>query len=76
MKLSVSLPDDDIAVLDAYIKRTGLPSRSAGLHQAVQMLRFPDLEDNYTEAWAQWSTYERESPWENTVADGITDAAR
>ena len=76
MKLSVSLPDDDVAVLDAYIKRTGLPSRSAGLHQAVQMLRFPDLEDNYAEAWTEWSTDDRDSQWENTAADGITDAAR
>lgn len=76
MKLSVSLPDEDVRVLDAYIKHAGLPSRSAGLHRAVQMLRFPDLEDNYADAWAQWSTDEHSSQWDSTVADGIPDAAR
>ncbi|WP_071288233.1 antitoxin [Mycolicibacterium llatzerense] len=75
MKLSVSLPDDDVAVLDAYIKHAGLPSRSAGLHRAVQMLRFPDLEENYAEAWTEWLADERESQWDSTAGDGI-DAAR
>ncbi len=58
MKLSVSLSDDDVAALDAYVRRTGLPSRSAGLHRAVQMLRHPTLEDDYAQAWAQWSADE------------------
>lgn len=77
MKLSVSLSDDDIAVLDAYITRTGLTSRSAGLHRAIQMLRYPTLEEDYAEAWAQWSADEHAEPWEAAaVGDGITDAAR
>jgi len=76
MKLSVSLSDDDIAALDVYVKRAGLPSRSAGLQRAVQMLRYPDLEDNYAEAWAQGSTDESAGGWENTIGDGVTDAAR
>jgi antitoxin MazE9 len=76
MKLSVSLSDEDIAALDAYVKRAGLPSRSAGLQRAVQMLRYPDLEDDYAQAWAQWSTDEGSGGWENTVGDGVTDAAR
>jgi Ribbon-helix-helix protein, copG family len=75
MKLSVSLSDADVEVLDAYVKRTGLPSRSAGLQRAVQMLRYPDLEDNYAEAWARWSADES-AAWESTVGDGVTDAAR
>lgn len=77
MKLSVSLSDEDVAALDAYVKRAGLPSRSAGLQRAVQMLRYPDLEDNYAEAWAQWSADdEGASGWDGTVADGVTDASR
>ncbi|MGH3970645.1 MAG: antitoxin [Mycobacterium sp.] len=59
MKLCVSLSNEDIAVLDTYVKRTGLPSRSAGLHRAVQMLRFPTLEEDYAEAWAEWSADEK-----------------
>jgi Arc/MetJ-type ribon-helix-helix transcriptional regulator len=76
MKLSVSLSDEDVATLDAYIQRAGLPSRSAGVQRAVQMLRYPDLEDSYAEAWAQWSTDESSGEWESTVGDGVTDVAR
>jgi hypothetical protein len=76
MKLSVSLSVDDIAVLDAYVKRTGLASRSAGLQRAVQMLGYPTLEQDYAEAWAQWSTGGDAGAWDTTVGDGIGDAAR
>lgn len=76
MKLSVSLSDEDVAALDAYVKKKGLPSRSAGLQHAVQMLRYPDLEDDYADAWAQWSADEDSAVWESTVGDGVADAAR
>ncbi|MEZ0364521.1 antitoxin [Mycobacterium sp. pUA109] len=76
MKLSVSLSDQDIAVLDEYVKRAGLPSRSAGLQRAVQMLRFPGLEEDYAEAWAEWVSDENAESWEVTVGDGVSDAAR
>lgn len=76
MKLSVSLSDEDVATLDAYIERTGLPSRSAGLQRAVHMLRHPDLENDYAQAWAQWSADEDSATWESAVGDGVSDAAR
>jgi hypothetical protein len=76
VKLSVSLSEDDIAVLDAYVKKTGLPSRSAGLQRAVQMLRYPALEEDYANAWSQWSADEHAEDWEATAGDGISDAAR
>ena len=76
MKLSVSLSDEDVAALDDYVKRANLPSRSAGLQRAVQMLRYPDLEDDYVEAWTQWSADASSVAWETTMGDGITDAAR
>jgi hypothetical protein len=76
MKLSVSLSDEDVATLDEYVKRTNLPSRSAGLQRAVQMLRHPDLEDDYAQAWAHWSADDSSVAWETTMDDGITDAAR
>ena len=76
MKLSVSLSDDDIAVLDAYVQKTGLPSRSAALQHAVQLLRYPTLEEDYVDAWAQWPTDGDAEAWEGTAGDGIRDAAR
>jgi antitoxin MazE9 len=75
MKLSVSLSDEDVAVLDAYVEEAGLPSRSAGVQRAVQLLRYPALEDDYEQAWAQWSSDEQ-AEWESTSGDGIDDAAR
>ena len=76
MKLSVSLSDEDIAILDAYVERTGLPSRSAGLQRAVQMLRYPALEEHYAEACSEWSTDQHAEAWEAATGDRVSDAAR
>ncbi|MFZ1179131.1 MAG: ribbon-helix-helix domain-containing protein [Mycobacterium sp.] len=76
MKLSVSLSEDDVRVLDAYVKRMGLPSRSAAVQRAIRMLRYPALEDDYGHAWAEWSTAGEDDVWENATADGFGDAAR
>lgn len=76
MKLSVSLSDEDVAVLDAYVKKAQLPSRSAGLQRAVQMLRYPELENDYAEAWSESATDEGSVAWDSTAGDGVTDAAR
>jgi hypothetical protein len=35
----MSLPDDDVALLDVYVEGQGLASRSAALHNAVRLLR-------------------------------------
>lgn len=76
MKLSISLSDDDVAVVDAYVEHAGLPSRSAGIQKAVQMLRYPTLEADYAQAWADWSGSAEDKEWESTTADGLDDAAR
>lgn len=76
MKLSVSLPEEDVHVLDAYVERAGLPSRSAGLQRAIRMLRYPTLEDDYDEAWAEWSAAGEEKVWEDATDDGLGDAPR
>jgi hypothetical protein len=76
MKLSVSLSDDDVAILDDYVRKAQLPSRSAGLQRAVQLLRYPDLEDDYAQAWNEWATAEEREAWDSTAADGTADAPR
>jgi Arc/MetJ-type ribon-helix-helix transcriptional regulator len=76
MKLSVSLSDEDVAILDAYVKSAQLPSRSAGLQRAVQMLRHPNLEDAYDQAWSEWAADENSAAWDDTTGDGVADAAR
>lgn len=76
MKLSVSLPEDDVAILDRFARATGLPSRSAAVHHAVRMLRLPELEQDYEAAWTEWQESGDHAAWDVTAADGIADAAR
>ena len=76
MKLSVSLSDEDVEVLDTYVEHAGLPSRSAGVQRAIRMLRYPALEDNYGNAWAEFSDAGEQDVWEIVSGDGLGDAAR
>jgi Arc/MetJ-type ribon-helix-helix transcriptional regulator len=71
MKVSVSLPPDDVAFLDRYATRENLTSRSAALHQAIDLLRNAELEDMYAEAWAEWESGPDSGPWSTTTADGL-----
>ena len=54
MKLSISLTDEDVAVLDEFAQRSGLPSRSAAVRHAIRLLRDPELEQDYAAAWEEW----------------------
>lgn len=71
MKVSVSLPDEDVALLDEYVRRHGYPSRSAVLHRAVGLLRAGSLAAAYEEAFREWAASEDASLWEQTVGDGL-----
>lgn len=76
MKLSVSLPEEDVAILDEFAAATGLASRSAAVHHAVRMLRLPELERDYEAAWSEWEASGDHATWDAAAADGIADAAR
>jgi Arc/MetJ-type ribon-helix-helix transcriptional regulator len=76
MKLSVSLPDEDVVLLDEYARTSGLRSRSAALQRAVRLLRVADLEEDYAAAWDEWEASGEQAAWEGTVADGLIDAPR
>lgn len=70
MKLSVSLPDDDVEFLDAYASRRGIASRSAVVQRAVDLLRAAELGPAYADAWATWADDEGDV-WDVTAADGL-----
>jgi Arc/MetJ-type ribon-helix-helix transcriptional regulator len=76
MKLSVSLPDEDVHFLDAYAAAHGVESRSAVLHRAVRLLRASDLTDAYEDAWQEWASSNDAELWARAAADGTVDAAR
>jgi Arc/MetJ-type ribon-helix-helix transcriptional regulator len=71
MKVSVSLPDEDIEFLDAYADSQGFGSRSAVVHKAVRLLRSSELGPAYEEAWNDWYSQGEEDVWETTVHDGM-----
>lgn len=75
MKLSVSLPDEDVALLDEYVRTAGVASRSAAVQHAVRLLRHPDLEQDYEAAWAEWDGSGDQALWDGS-AEGPVDAAR
>lgn len=66
MKISVSLPEDDVAFLDS---QGG--NRSAVLQQAVAALRRSRLDDDYAGAFAEWQDSDDQAAWDSATADGL-----
>ncbi|MGB5759111.1 MAG: ribbon-helix-helix domain-containing protein [Acidimicrobiales bacterium] len=71
MKVSVSLPDEDVEYLDGYAKSQGLGSRSAALQKAVRLLRASELGAAYEDAWTEWVESDDGDVWEAATADGL-----
>ncbi len=71
MKVSVSLPGEDVQFLDEYAKEQGLESRSAALHRAVRLLRTAELAGTYEAAWDEWAAKGEADAWESTTGDGL-----
>ena len=76
MKVSISLSDDDVRLLDEYARSAGLASRSAAVRTAIHLLRHPDLEQDYALAWDEWQGSGDAAAWEAVAADGFVRAAR
>ena len=72
MKLSISLPERDVDLLDEYVRTRRVKSRSAAVQRAVDLLRAVDLADDYAAAWAEWQAGGDESAWDRTTHDGLT----
>jgi Arc/MetJ-type ribon-helix-helix transcriptional regulator len=71
MKVSVSLPDEDIEFLDAYARSVGARSRSAVLQRAVRLLRATELGPAYAQAWQEWDAGGDSEVWESVSGDGL-----
>ena len=71
MKVSVSLPEEDLAFVDQYAKQEGYDSRSAVIHKAVRLLRASRLGAAYEEAWRDWAASGDDDLWGSTSADGL-----
>jgi antitoxin MazE9 len=71
MKISVSLPDEDVEFLDGYAESQGYDSRSAVVHTAVRMLRSSKLGDAYADAWSEWGDSGDAEIWDKASTDGL-----
>ena len=71
MKVSISLPTEDVEYLDAYAREQGYESRSAVVHKAVRLLRAAELGADYEAAWEEWAASGDAESWESTAADGL-----
>jgi Arc/MetJ-type ribon-helix-helix transcriptional regulator len=73
MKMSVSLPEEDVEFLDAYVRDRAAGSRSAALHEAVNLLRAAQLASAYEDAWASWESSDDAELWDSAAADGLSN---
>lgn len=71
MKISVSMPEEDVDYLDSYARDRQLDSRSAVLHKAIRLLRASELGADYEDAWTEWAESEDSDLWDAAVADGV-----
>ena len=71
MKLSVSLPDEDVRFLDEYARQEGVESRSAVLHRAVRLLQSTGLTRAYELAWQELGRSGDAQFWDAAAADGL-----
>lgn len=69
MKVSVSVPDEDIEFLDNYAKTHQVASRSAALQRAIRLLRASELTDSYAAAFTEWSDDADHTAWDTATAD-------
>lgn len=76
MKLSISLPAEDVAALDRYAHAAGIASRSAAISRAIRLLGQTELDDAYAAAWDEWEASGDATAWDEAAADGLIDAAR
>lgn len=67
----MSLPSEDVATLDDYVRSAGLPSRSAAVQRAIRALRQEDLEQQYEAAYAEWESSGDRAAWDGVTGDGI-----
>jgi Arc/MetJ-type ribon-helix-helix transcriptional regulator len=73
MKVSVSLPREDLEFLDEYARERGLESRSAAVRQAIRSLQVAEMSAAYEAAWREWTESGDERAWEPTTRDGLPD---
>ncbi|MGH2853217.1 MAG: ribbon-helix-helix domain-containing protein [Solirubrobacteraceae bacterium] len=71
MKVSMSLPGEDVAFIDAYASAHAYSSRSAVVRHAIRALRLGELNEAYGDAWAEWEASGEADSWDTVAGDGV-----
>jgi Arc/MetJ-type ribon-helix-helix transcriptional regulator len=74
MKVSLSLPDQDIQFLDEFARTVGARSRSAVIQRAVRLLRASEFGTAYAQVWKEWEVGGDAEVWESATGDGLEQA--
>lgn len=70
MKLSVSIPDEQMVLLDRIVEQRGLKSRSAAIQEGIELLLTSSLVADYKAAFEECDRAEG-ALWETTEGDGL-----
>ena len=76
MKVSVSLPDEDVEFLDRYAASSGHRLSIRRTPQGRPPAQGDGVGPAYEQAWADWASDDDSDLWETTTGDGLADAAR
>lgn len=76
MKLSISLTDADVTLIDEYAAEGGFTSRSAVIQHALSRLRTGELQGSYAAAWDEWAGEGDAASWDSTAGDGLPSGAK
>jgi Arc/MetJ-type ribon-helix-helix transcriptional regulator len=71
MKLSISLPSEDVVFIDSFLEASSDESRSAVVQRGIAMLRAAELADAYAEAFEEWQASGATDAWDVTAGDAI-----
>ena len=71
MKLSISVPDEQVELIDRVMTAQGLTSRSAAIQQGIELWLNQALVEDYTAAFREWDASGESAEWESVAADGL-----
>jgi Arc/MetJ-type ribon-helix-helix transcriptional regulator len=71
MKLSISLTDADVALIDELQAAGGYSSRSAVIQAALAKWKSQQLQGDYAAAWDEWDQEGDGATWDASSSDGL-----
>lgn len=71
MKLSISVPDSQMDLLDRVVQQRGLASRSVAIQQGIDLLLQDALVSDYRDAFSEWDEDGDAAAWQVVASDGL-----